>query len=139
AELVTAAIAATQSTAVIAPGLSYLRQADNYPDAVIQIFAKADSDTRVALLEYLQKNPIADSAFHDRLCDYLPQLDTYFEVHLFLNFIRSAKAVPNALPLLGHEKFFVARRAFSYLDEQDLPNEIRAKVDAFYAKHEDRL
>jgi hypothetical protein len=53
--------------------------------------------------------------------------------------IKSQKAIEKALPLLKHEKFFVARRAFWYLDEQELPDPIRKKVDAFYEAHEARL
>ena len=136
---VAAAIAATRAKPLVEPALIYLRQTADFPEAFIQIFAKADSDTRVALLENLQAAPIADSAFHDRLCDYLPNLDTYLEAHLFFRTIKSKRAIEQALPLLKHQKFFVARRAFWYLDEQDLPDPIRDQVDAFYDAHEDRL
>ena len=33
----------------------------------------------------------------------------------------------------------IARRAFWFLDERDLPPKLRAAVDAFYEKHQDRL
>ena len=135
----TVTVSVAQFKAVIEPALNYLSHTKGYPGAVVQILAAADSDTRVALLEHLTKNPISDSTFHDRLCDYLPTLGTYFEVHLFLSMIKSQKAIEKALPLLKHEKFFVARRAFWYLDEQELPDPIRKKVDAFYEAHEARL
>jgi hypothetical protein len=138
--IIQAAIEGTQSKPLVQPALAYLRAAaHDYPQAFLQIFDKADSNTRVALLEELQAHPIADSAFHDRLCDHLPSLATYLETHLFLRFIKSKRAIEQALPLLKHEKFFVARRAFWYLDEQDLSDTIRDQVDAFYTKHEDRL
>jgi uncharacterized protein YjiS (DUF1127 family) len=137
---VEAVIAAPLAKPLVEPALAYLRAAaPDFPDAFLQIFAKADSDTRVALLEQLQAHPIADSAFHDRLCDYLPSLASYLEAHLFFRVIRSRRAIEQTLPLLQHEKFFVARRAFWFLDEQDLPAAIRDRVDAFYDAHEDRL
>ena len=79
----------------------------------------------------------------EELSKSLPELETHHEVHLFLKLLRK-RTVPSAVidqvaKLLDHDKFFVGRRAFWYLDERELSPPQRKKVDAFFEKHQDRL
>ena len=114
-------------------------------ETLLRVFAKATADQRVVILDRLvAEAESAPSGFYDQLSEQLPEFDSYYEVHLFLNLMErrnpgSAAVIQHTLPLLKHEKFFVARRAFWFLNKQDLTKEQNEKVDAFYEAHADRL
>lgn len=116
-----------------------------YCDSIVSIFAGTGSRKRLLILEILaadERKPVA--GFYDRLCDYLPGLETYYEVHLFLNLMEarnaaSARVAVKAAELLKHEKFFISRRAYWHLEKQTLPADLRKLVDAYHDEHEDRL
>ena len=82
--------------------------------------------------------------FCERLCDHLPGLKTYYEVHLFLNLMHrrhpgSPKVTRQTAELLDHDKFLVSRRAYQHLATQELPADLRKRLDAYADKHRDRL
>ena len=150
-ETVNKVIAALQTahTDLVDPTLGYLRaalpEADDYYTALAEVFDKSDEEKRVILLRRLseQKEPFPPGAL-DRLSAVLPKFSSHHELHLFLHLVTSRKAESetiskNVVTLLSHRKFFVARRAYWYLDKQELPKALQARVDAFYQKHEDRL
>lgn len=114
-------------------------------DAILDIFSTSGSKKRVLILEALLGPPRKPApAFCDRLSDHLPDLDTYYEVHLFLTLMEqrnaaSAKLTRKTAALLDHDKFFVSRRAYQHLAPQELPPKIRKRVEAYEDLHRDRL
>ena len=134
---------------LIKPTLAYLRETTPsdqvYYDSIVSIFSAADSKQRLLIIEALiadTQKPVA--GFYDRLCVYLPELESYYEVHLFLKLMEkrnaaSAKVAMKAAGLLKHQKFFVSRRAYWYLEKQKLSADLRKLVDAYHDKNEDRL
>lgn len=135
--------------ALIKPAIAYLREAapseQDYYDSIVSLFAEADSKKRLIILEALMSDnqkPVA--GFYDQLCDHLPELDSYFEVHLFLNLMEkhnknSSRVSEKTIELLKHPKFFVSRRAYWYLEKQTLPENLQQQVDAYFKKNKDRL
>ncbi|MFV1994718.1 MAG: hypothetical protein ACC661_04725 [Verrucomicrobiales bacterium] len=134
---------------LLVSALAYLRETapsdQAYYDSIVSIFSATDSRKRLLILDVLSKEsqqPVA--GFYDRLCDYLPELESYYEVHLFLELMEkrnpaSAVVAVKAAELLQHEKFFVSRRAYWYLEKRTLPANLRKLVDAYYDANKDRL
>ncbi|MCF6311014.1 MAG: hypothetical protein L3J39_01045 [Verrucomicrobiales bacterium] len=129
--------------------LAYLKEnAPNtatYEQALIHLFAEANTKKRLFILEKLTAEaPATTGDFYDQLSNYLPQLASYFEAHLYFNLIeqnqaRSALINKNAVQLLSHKKFFVSRRAYAYLKKQKLDKKFQKVVDEYQEKHKDRL
>lgn len=134
---------------LVTPTLAYLHQAapsdQAYCDSMMSLFSVPDSKKRLLILKELMsgsRKPVAD--FYDRFCDYLPSLESYFEVHLFLTLMEkqnpgSTKVVEKATELLKHKKFFVSRRAFWFLEKQRLPAGLQESVDEYGRENGDRL
>jgi hypothetical protein len=134
---------------LVNPTLAYLGKAapgeEVRDDAILRLFAGTGSKQRVLILDALTDSPAKRTpAFHDRLCDHLPSLETYYEVHLFLTLMEaknpsSPKVLQKTAKLLDHEKFFVSRRAYQHLAKHTLPEDIQRRVDAYAEEHQDRL
>jgi hypothetical protein len=136
-------------TDLVDPALSYLKAAhpedSDYYKTLTEVLDQSDEEKRVLLLRRLTEN---DERFPtgalDQLSSVLPKFASHHELHLFLNLVTQNKAESetisrNVAELLFHRKFFVARRAFWYLNDQDLPKDLQSKVDAFKEKHKERL
>jgi hypothetical protein len=119
--------------------------ADIHYLAIEQLAPAASRQTRTLYLAALSQIPLPPPAdYFDRISRWLPQMDTYFEVHLLLTLLEeedagSPEAVKHSMMVLENENFLIARRAFWFLDKQSLATSQREKVEAFRAKHEDRL
>jgi len=134
---------------LVDPALAYLRQAapsdQAYYDAIVELFSVPDSKKRVLILEELSsKEQQAAAGFYDQLCDYLPSLESYFEVHRFLTLMEeqnpgSTKVAEKTAKLLQHKKFFISRRAYWFLEKQTLPADLQKVVDDYAGENEDRL
>ena len=134
---------------LIKPALAYLRETaptdQTYYDSIVSLFSEADSKKRLLILEAVVSDPQTPVVgFYDQLCDYLPELESYYEVHLFLNLMEkrngsSSKVAEKATELLKHPKFFISRRAYWYLEKQTLPVNLKKSAEAFYIKNKDRL
>ncbi len=134
---------------LVEPTLAYLRQAASsdqvYYDAIVDLFSVPDSKKRVLILEDLSaSSQQAVAGFYDQLCDYLPGLESYFEVHRFLTLMEkqnsgSAKVAEKAAELLEHEKFFISRRAYWFLEKQKLSADLQKSVREYHSENEDRL
>ena len=150
-ETVSAVIAGAKDAddALTEPILATLRAAAAdpaaYHDALADLVANGTGGQRVAILTDLARSSQAPPAgFLDQLSESLPEFESYYEIHLFLNLMQqrnpgSEVVARNTAPLLKHEKFFAARRAYWYLSEQELPETLQAQVDAFRKRHADRL
>jgi hypothetical protein len=130
-------------------GMAYLKvacpTAERYCEALKTIFADGSSKQRSLIIEALGAESLQPPAgFLDALSVYLPKLESHHEVHLFLTLMEKRNAgsqvtAKHAAKLLSNEKFFIARRAFWYLEKQTLEGDVKTQVDAFLKKHEDRL
>lgn len=140
-----------QNTSLVTPALRYLQSAsaanksDVYFPAIERHFLPVGKKTRITCLVSLSATELtAPKGYYDRISRWLRTSDSYYEVHLLLNLVSSRKAtsetiVRNAMPLLEHKTFTVARRAFDFLSDQDLPADDREKLAAFREKYKDRL
>ena len=68
----------------------------------------------------------------------------YFPIHLILRMLEqrkftSEKTNSDVVTLLDGDDFFVARRAYEYLAQQDLNADMQSRIDAFREKNGDRL
>ena len=137
------------SADLVSPSLAYLEAAlpgaPSYFAALGEVFDDCGEEKRVLLLRQLtERKGSLPTGVLDRLSSSLPKFGSHHELHMFLNLVSSQEAQSttisrNVAQLLGHRKFFVARRAYWYLEKQELPEDIQPQVDAFYRKYEDRL
>ena len=116
-----------------------------YCDALLLMFAKGNSQKRTLCLRSLGDVDIKTPAgFYNRLSEFLPELESYFELHLLLKMLDernpgSAETVRQVARVLGNDNFLVARRAYWYLKEQKLTDAQAAAVAAFEKQYEGRL
>ena len=134
---------------LVDPAMSYLKAAHpqdaDFYATLTHVFDQCDEEKRVLLLRRLtEKKEAFPPEALDRLSSTLPKFASHHELHMFLNLVTQNKAQSdtisrNVAHLLSHRKFFVARRAFWYLEKQNLPKDLQTKVDAFQEKHKERL
>ena len=134
---------------LVIPALGYLKAAlpdePVYYSTLAGVFEDCSEEKRIIILGLLAKNKEEfPKGALDQLSSALPKFNSHHELHLFLNLVTSRQADSetisrNVASLLSHRKFFVARRAYWYLEKQELPKALQAKVDTFYRKHEDRF
>lgn len=137
------------SPSLVLPTLLYLKQSSAsqkaYDASVVSIFSVSDSKKRLLILEDLMlSTQPPHQGFYDELCDYLPDLQSYYEVHLFLSLMdeknsSSSKVAKKAAELLKHPKFFVSRRAYAFLKKQTLPPDVQQQANAYFTKNKERL
>jgi len=139
------------STALVRAALQYLqgttteRDADTYYESIERLFPTAEKQNRLLYLGALSKPTQPPPAgYYDRVSEWIPLQTTYYEVHLLLNFLKSGGASsPHAteqiMAVLDNSNFLIARRAFWYLENQQLTPAQKLKVDAFRETHHDRL
>ena len=139
----------TMDDSLVGLALDYLKAAlpdeSAYYCSLAMVFDGCSEEKRVFLLRRLTSSPdeIPEGAL-DLLSAAVPKFESHHELHLFLSLVAVRKAGSetisrNVATLLAHRKFFVSRRAYWYLEKQELPEAIQAKVDAFYRMHGDRL
>lgn len=95
------------------------------------------------ILQKLADDPGLSPATLEALTGQLSQLP-YFPIHLILRMLEqrkfsSDKTIANVAGLLDGNDFFVARRAYEHLSNQQLSAELQGKLDAFRKKNHDRL
>lgn len=121
-------------------GLAYLRAAlpddDAFYDKLGALFRKSGDQGRIHLLGVLDAEKTISGAQLDILSSGLKNTDTYYELHLFLNLVEKHKHVSQQIltqvsRFLESENFFIARRAYWYLEKQTLNGALAQRVDAF--------
>lgn len=95
------------------------------------------------VLERLAADPALPPTTLEALTEHLSELP-YFPVHLILRILEqrkfvSGKTTAAVAALLDSSDFFVARRACEHLAGQNLPAEVRSRVEAFREQNRDRL
>jgi hypothetical protein len=128
-------------------GLEYLEK--NLDDErelhlrLVDVFQKMDSARKLYVVEYLfNQDEIADSVFA-RLTESFDGMP-YYPIHRILSLVESHGASTrtvqsNVAALLSHDNFFVARRAYEHLAEQEVTERLRKKLREFFDRHADRL
>jgi hypothetical protein len=126
-------------------GLAYLRSAipdkDAFDDELAVLFTGSNGGGRIYLLGLLGSEKEISGAFLDQMSSGLEETDTYYELHLFLNLVEkhqhvSDQILTRVLGFMEAENFFIARRAFRYLDKQTLAEPMMHRVKAFQKKCE---
>ena len=118
---------------------------DLYYNAIVVFFKDGSSQKRILCLRSLGDTGMSGSeAFYCRMATFLPQLKSYFEVHLLLNILEqhnpdSEEIISYAEKVLGNENFLIARRAYWFLEKRKLNQRQAALVKKFRVKYEDRL
>ncbi|WP_322607028.1 hypothetical protein [Pontiella agarivorans] len=118
---------------------------ETYYQTMAELFPQGDSKKQVLYLSSLASTDLAaPEGFYDLLSAQLPNLGSYYEVHLMLNLMTehnfdSELVVSNTIPLLNSESFLIGRRAYNFLKEHELPEAQMAEVKAFHTKYADRL
>lgn len=126
-------------------GSSTKDQADLYYRVVGELFPKAEKRQRVVFLDSLLKaKQEPPSGYYDQVAEWLPLLDSYYEVNLALNLIESrgscsAVVVDHAISLLEKGSFFAARRAYYYLVDQEMTDLQVQALNIFKLQNSDRL
>jgi len=95
------------------------------------------------ILEQFADQPELSAATLEGLTGKLGQFP-YYPVHLILNMLEkrklsSPKTIADVTGLLESDNFFIARRAYEHLTSLNLDTETKRKVEAFRARHSDRL
>jgi len=129
-------------TARIDAGLAYLRAAlpaDGFYAKRAMLFVECDGHNRIHLLQLLDAEKKVSGGQLDRWSKGLESTDTYYELHLFLNLAEKHKHVsPQMLSqvsrFLESDNFFIARRAYRYLEKQTLDEPLKLRVEAFREK-----
>ncbi len=116
---------------------SAARRSDVLFKTIESNFAQYDKSQRIHILEFLAKSPlIPPRGFYDSLATLLPDLESYYEVHLMLTLQQehnsnSRHLIQNTTALLASENFLIARRAYWFLSEKPLSPQQSAAVEAF--------
>ncbi|QBG46356.1 hypothetical protein EGM51_02685 [Verrucomicrobia bacterium S94] len=141
------ALALHGTTELASAAISYFQSQGptTYYKAISELFPLGDSKKQVLYLSSLASIDLpAPDGFYDRLSGQLPNLGSYYEVHLMLNLMTehnfdSSQVISNTLPLLQSKSFLIGRRAYNFLKEHKLPAAQMAEVEAFRTKYADRL
>jgi hypothetical protein len=128
--------------------LEYLDQALNdQPQRLharlIDACCRMQANCSPLVLDYFTAVPKLPAETLEGLTGVLDRLP-YFQVHLILRLLDqrgflSARAESNIAGLLEHENFFIARRAYEYLASHETTDATTEQVQAFRARHADRL
>jgi hypothetical protein len=134
---------------MVDPGLVYLKEAmpkAQYYDNLATIFNESHSKRRIHLLKLLSLKKELPGTLFDKMSSTLASMKTYYELHLFLRLVEKYEYVSQPIltqssQLLESTNFFIARRAFWYLEKQTLDSQVKTRVQAFREKSrkEDRL
>jgi len=129
-------------------GVAYLRTALPDPAAFHEqlglVFGAGSRPAQIHLLNLLAKEEKLSPVLCEHLVAQIPRLGEYYELHLLLNLLEnrnytSKQLLTNTATVLEHENFFMARRAFWFLQKQKLSPELQKKLKAFQEKNADRL
>lgn len=127
--------------------LKYVEQAPSvlYYDAMGRLFNNGDDKQRIMYLNsLLETENIPPPGFYDKFSQQLCHLNSYQEVNILLNIfenkkLSSTEIIKQALCLLDHDKFLIARRAYWFLESQDLPAAAHERVELFERNYSDKL
>ncbi len=131
----------------IKSGIAYFENApvSVFSNGIHEIMNFSNSENRLLCLNAILKTDHSLSQdFFDQLTFQFSETDSFEEIHLFLKILENKKRVfprihEQLLPHLENENFLIARRVYWFLEEQNLSENQRKKMKAFYLKNENRL
>ena len=117
---------------------------EEYLTSLSALFGQGNSDQRLLLIESLSEFEDPPMALLTKIGETLSEIESYQEVHRFLTYLEEQEISTEGLlesiaKLLEHPKFFFSRRAYWFLEKQDLPESLQKKAAAFKEAHGDRL
>lgn len=121
-------------------GVAYLRAVmpdqDAFYDKLATLFLDSTPRGRTYLLGLLSSEQEIPGAHLDTMSLGLEDTQTYYELHRFLALMEkhkhaSRQVLTQASRFLDSENFFIARRAFQYLNQQPLDEEMTHRIKAF--------
>ena len=127
--------------------LAYLTEAVEDHSQLHQRLIKASVQMRVShsplILDYLDNQEKLSADTLEMLAGALDRFG-YYQVHLILRLLEkhqwfTKKTESHIAGLLSSEDFFIARRAYTYLQQHDISARTRAELDAFEKQHGERL
>ncbi|MCM8535894.1 MAG: hypothetical protein NE334_08160 [Lentisphaeraceae bacterium] len=134
---------------LIKPCLDYLQLASKttpaYHQNLVKVFDNCSSKKRVFILDFLGKSDEAIATkIYEGLAAKLPELTTFHEINMFLTLVekkgvKSTFINSQTAELLSHKKFFFSRRAYWFLEKQELTGEIQKKTSQYKEKYAERL
>lgn len=133
---------------LLASSLRYLQSATNgSPEFYRQagaLFVTRDLRERYTMLDFIESQAKIPQEFFPPIINDLPRMAEYYEVHRVLDLVErheynSGDANSKAAQLLNSKNFFVARRAFWFLEKRQISDNEKKAVMAFKQQHSDRL
>lgn len=118
---------------------------DEYFISIMTLFESDNSELRLRILySILGSSRAATPGYYDQLSQHIAAMTSYQAIDLLLNVFEekdvSTPAIKkNVANLLHHDDFIVARRAFWFLQNQQMSESLQAQVDAFYDNHSQDL
>ena len=134
---------------LIKPSLEYLQSASKavtaYHQNLVKVFDNCSSKKRVFILDFLGKSDdqVAVTVY-EGLAHKLPELTTFHEINMFLTLVEKKSVKSDfinsqAAELLSHKKFFFSRRAYWFLEKQELNADVKKKTSQYKEKFAERL
>ncbi|MCH2208466.1 MAG: hypothetical protein MK132_21710 [Lentisphaerales bacterium] len=148
-EVVGSTIAAMRNSHVdLMPlAIKYLQSADAavpYEASFQSLLTQVSAAKVLLLIESFYEYEKPPLALVVEVSKHLNNFKNYQEIHRFLSYIESHQIITeeileNVSKLLEHPKFFFSRRAYNFLEEQQLPEDLKKKVKNYLEKYADRL
>ena len=127
--------------------MAYLKKAQkegDYLKSLSKLFEDGNSEQRLMFIESLNDYSEPPMELILGISQHISILESYQELHRFLTYLEklelnNEKVKTHVSELLSHKKFFYSRRAYWFLEKQELSDELKQKVNLFKQKYEDRL
>ena len=120
---------------------------ENTPDKnqfyndLARLFVDCSASGRIRMIGILDSAKELPEALLNKVGTVLPAMDSYYEVHLFLGLLEKHDCVSEPLltmisQLLEDANFFIARRAYWYLDKQTVDEQTASRIRSFREESE---
>ncbi|MCW2118922.1 hypothetical protein [Flavobacterium sp. 7A] len=127
--------------------MDYIEKApsDVYFDALKKLYVSSDKSYRVIFLSSLLQFVKPDSAaYFEWATNQLVTVDSFQELQLLFRILDKQKplsslAIENAIQLLGHSQFLIARASYYFLQNKVVTESQKSKIDIFQKKNGERL
>lgn len=135
------------SPSMVRPLLEYIEKAPQniYFGAIQKLYAESDKSYRVLLLSSLQQFTTSNSvATFDWASQQLSNVDSFQELQLLLRIVEKQKPISDfakaeAIKLLNHPQFLIARASYWFLNEKQVSADQTKILEKFRAKNAERL
>jgi hypothetical protein len=111
---------------------------DIYYSAIRQIIGSTESEMRIKCLNSMLKTKhLVPGGYYEQLSNLLPGFKTYQEVDIFLHLLDKTNSVTpvvikQIISLLNNDSILISRRAYWFLNERELSESDREKLNEFY-------